>query len=471
MTQYSDSRRKFLKTTSTAAAASAALPYWFTASRSAAQDYKSANERPIFGCIGTGDRWGNRKDGKFGGVGEQVLKYTDIAAVCDVDASHVEQAKQNVRQRRSKGDDRPVETHEDYRRILDRDDIDAVTIVTVDHWHVKIAIEALKAGKDVYCEKPLTLTIDEGRQVIKALEQYGGTFQVGTQQRTEMGQRFLKAIAMVRDGRVGDVRKVTCVIDGSPVSKSIPVAEVPQGLNWDMWLGQCPKVPYRLGEGGENKYYTRTNCHLGFRWWYEYGGGKFTDWGAHHVDIAQWLIDQNGPDQGPTKITPLVVEHPCEMDEYGNPKCDDRFNAASKFTIRADFPNGVEMYIESQGRNGIMIEGTKGRMFVNRGTVAGKPVEDLAKNPLPDDAIEKVYGGKVPKSHMLNFLNCIKSGETPISDVYTHHRAMTTCHLAAISARLNRPLEWDAKNEAVIGDEVANAMQAREQRKGYEIKV
>jgi len=198
------------------------------------------------------------------------------------------------------------------------------------------------------------------------------------------------------------------------------------------------------------------------------------DWGAHHIDIAQWAIEQNGEGQGPVSIEPLLAEHPVELKE-GRPVLDDRYNTALKFHVKADFANGVEMNIRHDAGelgfgNGILFEGTKGKLFVNRGKITGKAVEELKQNPLPEDAIIKLYGGK-PTSHMQNFIECVKSRELPISDVYSHHRAMTTCHLANISIRLNRNLEWDPKTEQIIGDKAANQWQSREQRKGYEIEV
>jgi len=444
-------RRRFLKTTSGAAAAAATIPYLFTSSSALADD--QAKDRPTLGCIGTGSRWG--------AVGPGAMKHADCVAVCDVDKSHAEKGANRVKQ--IQGHD--PEIHEDYRKILDRKDIDVVTIVTTDHWHSKIAIEAMQAGKDVYCEKPLTLTIKEGKQICEVAKSTGRVFQVGTQQRTEMGQRFLQAIAMIRDGRIGDVQKVTCDIGGAPTCDPIPVAEVPAGLNWDLWLGQAPQVEYRQ-KGGN------TRCHYEFRWWYEYSGGKLTDWGAHHVDIAQWAIGQNGPDQGVTSIEPIMAEHPVEFVD-GMPQQDDRYNTASKFEIKCMFGNGVEMNIVSHSSdgNGILFEGTKGRFHVSRSRINGAPFEALGDNPLPDDAIAAVYGGKKPTSHMQNFFDCIKSRELPISDVFTHHRALTTCHLANIAIRLDRPLKWDAKTQQIVGDDAANAWQTREQRKGFEINV
>lgn len=448
-----NTRRDFLKT-STAALATASLPYWFTSATPAEAAYRSANERPVVGCIGTGSRWG--------GVGPQAMRFGDVAAVCDVDTAHAKRGQDRVKRTQKKDGKEPtVDVYGDYRKILDRKDIDVVTIVTPDHWHTKIAIEAMKAGKDIYCEKPLTLTIEEGRQIITVLDKTKRVFQVGTQQRTEMGRRFLKAIALVHDGRIGKVNKVTCDIGGSPKSGPLKVEPVPENLNWDMWQGQTPEVDY-----------IKRRCHYQFRWWYEYSGGKLTDWGAHHVDIAQWAIQQNGPGQGPMTVKPVVAEHPVPFKD-GNPTVPNEYNCSHNFHLQCDFPDGVEMNIVSKSKdgNGILFEGSKGRFFVSRGKIVGAPVDELKTNPLPEDAIVKVYRGKKPTSHMQNFFDCVKSRELPISDVYTHHQALTTCHLANIALRLGRSLKWDAKTNTITGDPEANKWQGREQRKGYEIKV
>ena len=460
MSQNQTNRRDFLKT-STAAAAGATLPYWFTSTtRSRADD--SPNERPVLGCIGTGSRWH--------GPGPAAMNFADCVAVCDVDALHLDEARDKVKDIQGRrGSDRPVAMYEDYRELLDRNDIDVVTVVTTDHWHSKISIEAMQAGLDVYCEKPLTLTIHEGKQIIKVLEETNRVFQVGTQQRSEMGSRFLQAIAMIRDGRIGDIRKVTCDIGGSPTSPSIPKVDVPRGLNWDMWLGQAPAVDFRMLQ--DNSRWGKSRCHYEFRWWYEYSGGKLTDWGAHHVDIAQWALQQNGPDQGCLSVEG-TSEHPMPY-ENGHATQDDKYNTATSFDIQVMFPNDVEMNIVSSSSdgNGILFEGTEGRFHVARGRMKGGPVEELESNPLPDGAIQEVYGGKEPGNHMANFMDCVKTRETPISDVWSHHRALTTCHLANIAIRLGRRIEWDPVAQQIVGDDEANAWQTREQRPGYEIDV
>jgi len=462
LNKQNTSRRDFMKTGTLAAAAGATMPYWFSTKMTLAEAAaKSPNERMTVGSIGTGSRWN--------AVGPAAYRFADCLAVADVDANHAEAGKKKVQDIHKKaGRPTEVDVYEDYQKILERKDIDLVTIVTPDHWHSKIAIEAMQAGKDVYCEKPLTLTIHEGKQIIKVLNDTKRVFQVGTQQRTEMGQRFLKAIALIREGRIGDVKKVTCDIGGSSDSGEIPVADVPEGLNWEKWLGQAPEVDFRFKKGGN---WGKSRCHYEFRWWYEYSGGKMTDWGAHHVDIAQWAIDQQAPDQGPVSVEPIMSQHPVPF-ENGMPQMNDRYNAATKFDVKVMFQNGVEMHIVSNSKdgNGILFEGTEGRFHVSRGATKGAPVEALKENPLPEDAVSKVYGGE-PTSHMENFINCVKTREKPISDVWTHHKAMSTCHLANIAIRFDKTLEWDPKAEQITNDSTGQSMQQREQRKGYEINV
>jgi predicted dehydrogenase len=466
MNRTAATRREFLKTTAVSAATAAAVPYFFTHRPLSAADEKASGsgDRLRLGCIGTGSRWN--------AVGPNAMKFSDCLAVCDVDAGHAKNAAARVEKIQGKA----PEVHEDYRRVLDNKDIDVVTIVTPDHWHSKIAVEALQAGKDVYCEKPLTLTIEEGKQIRKVLDETGRVFQVGTQQRSEMGRRFLQAVAMIRDGRIGEVREVHVAIGGSPTSGPIPVVDVPGELNWEKWLGQAPLVDYRYKPGGR---WGKTRCHYEFRWWYEYSGGKMTDWGAHHVDIAQWAIGQVGEGQGCTLVEPLAAEHPMPYDN-GWPTLDDRYNAATSFHVRVRFPGDVVMNIRHSCQddlgfgNGIMFVGTEGRFLVNRGKIVGAPVDALKDDPLPENWLQDVYNGKTPaagNAHMQNFFECVKSREQPISDVHSHHRALTTCHLANIAIRLDRKLEWDPKTEQIVGDDEANGWQRREQREGYEIDV
>ncbi|MFN9220601.1 MAG: Gfo/Idh/MocA family protein, partial [Planctomyces sp.] len=415
-------------------------------------------------CIGTGDRWN--------AVGPQAMNFSDCAAVCDVDRNHVEKGRETALKKQSKpGAERTVEMFEDYRKLLDRKDIDVVTIVTPDHWHSKIAIEALRAGKDVYCEKPLTLTIDEGKQIRKVLEETKRVFQVGTQQRSEMALRFLHAVAMVREGRIGELKTVTCAIGGAPSSGEIPVAEIPKELNWDMWLGQAPLTDYRFK--ATNGRYGNSRCHYEFRWWYEYSGGKMTDWGAHHVDIAAWAF--NLENTGPVKVEPVSAVHPVAFKD-GMPTDPSQYNTATQFHVTATFKNGAVLHIRDSANdlgfdNGLLLEGTTGRIFVNRGKLTGDAVDALKTNPLKEETLKTLYKGKTPGNHMQNFFECIGDRTQPISDVHSHHRAMTVCHLANIAIRLDRTIQWDPDTEQIVNDPQAATWQAREQRKGYEIQV
>ncbi|MBR9803395.1 Gfo/Idh/MocA family oxidoreductase [bacterium] len=454
MSFQNSSRRQFLQGMAAAGASSALLPSVSAFAK------ESANDRPVFATIGLRNQgWA---------ITNKSFKFADFAAMADVDENVLGENLEKAKEKQGKKPD----GYGDYRKVLERDDIDAVMIATPDHWHTKIAVEAMYAGKDVYCEKPLTVTIDEGKLIEKVVKETGRVFQVGTMQRSESGQRFLQAIALIRAGRIGKVQKVTCGINGMTGSPVIPVAEVPQGLDWDFWLGPAPKVDYRAlpemrkGYGGGVPLYS--NCHYSFRNWHEYSGGKLTDWGAHHVDIACWALGAS--DTGPSKVTPVEYKLPVEYKD-GYPVVDDQYNAATSFRIRVDMPNDVEMIITSSGDNGILFEGTEGRFFVNRGKITGKPVEDLESNPLPEGAIEEVYGGPVSANHTANFIEGMRSREQPISDVWSHNRMLEICHLSNIAMRLGREVQWDAAKREIVGDAQANAFLGREYRKGYEIEM
>ncbi len=446
-------RRHFLGATSAAAAAGV---FAGPSVNSIAQ--ASPNERPVFATIGL------RNQGWT--ITNKSTKFADFAAFADVDENVLGMVNEKLKNKTGKAAD----GYGDYRKVLERKDIDAVMIAAPDHWHTKISIEAMLAGKDVYCEKPLTLTIAEGKLIEEVVKKTGRVFQVGTMQRTENNQRFLKAIAIIRAGRLGDLRKVTCGIGGATGSPEIPAIDVPKGLNWDMWLGPAPKVPYRAlpemrkGYGGGVPLYT--NCHYAWRNWYEYSGGQMNDWGAHHVDIATWALGAS--ETGPSSITPVSYSLPVEYKD-GNPTVDNKYNSPTKFEIQADMPGGIPLIIKNEGDNGILFEGTKGRIFVNRGRLSGKPVEDLEKNPLPEGAVEEVYGGPVSENHTSNWIAAMQSRENPISDVWTHNRMLETCHLANIAIRLGRKLNWDPAKREIIGDEEANSFLSRASRKGYEI--
>ncbi|MDG1809955.1 MAG: Gfo/Idh/MocA family oxidoreductase [Pirellulaceae bacterium] len=449
-------RRAFLKNMGLAGSAAILAPVL----PKQAKGQRSALERPVFATIGLRNQgWA---------ITQKTLPYADFAALADVDAKVLADNVEKVAQKQS----RKPDAYGDYRRILERDDIDAVMIATPDHWHTKICVEAMLAGKDVYCEKPLTLTIDEGKLIEEVVSKTGQVCQVGTMQRTECGQLFLRAIALIRAGRIGKVKKITCGIGGMPVSPKIPVAKIPEEMDWDFWLGPAPETDYRAlpkmreGYGGGVPLYS--NAHYAFRNWHEYSGGKMTDWGAHHVDIACWALGKENA--GPDRITPVDFELGVPY-KNGMPTEADRYNVATSFQVKVDMPDDVEMIITSEGDNGILFEGSKGRFFVNRGKLVGKPVEELSSHPLPDDAVEQVYGGKVSANHSLNFIESVKQRTNPVSDVWSHNQMLEICHLANIAMRLNRPLKWDAVNRTILDDEQASTFLTRDYRQGFQIQM
>ncbi|WP_419195105.1 Gfo/Idh/MocA family protein [Novipirellula herctigrandis] len=431
------------------------VPYTFTASRVAAQ---SKSERLRFALIGVG---GNGT--RTAPVGKE---YADLVALCDVDARHLSHGNQLLC-------DGEADLYADYREVLAREDIDVVQISTPDHWHTKILIEAMLAGKDAYCEKPLTLTIDEGKLIRKVQKETGRVVQVGTQQRSSFN-RFNKALAIIADGRLGKLKQITVGIDAGGWSPEIPIADVPKGLDWDRWLGPSPPMDYRfLKDANRDKFYT--NCHTHFRWWYEHSGGKLTDWGAHHIDIAMLGIAAAGQNNDPVSVAGSA-EHDVEFKD-GIPMLNNRYNTARAFNLDVDFIDGdVVMNIRHDVDNGILFEGELGRIFVNRGKLVGKPVEYLASKPLPEEAIAKVYRG-MPiigndrPAHWANFIHSIEHRTLPISDVHSHMKMLNVCHLAGICCRLGRTIHWDQATEQITGDELAASMMSRPYREGYEIEV
>jgi predicted dehydrogenase len=436
-------RRDFLRLT---AASPAFLPLLHPAGRTLAQETKSSNDRPRIACIGLG--------GMGSGDAHSISRFGDIVAVCDVDKNHLERARNDPGIGKGK-----AEPYEDYRKLLERNDIDLVTCGTPDHWHTQVCIDTMKSGRDIYCEKPLTLTIDEGKKLCQVAKDTGRILQVGTQQRSDHNRVFLLAVAMVRSGRIGDIRKVTAAIGGGPNGGPFEKSQPPAELNWDMWLGQAPKVDY-----------ITQRSHGDFRWWYEYSGGKLTDWGAHHVDIAQWGLAMDH--SGPTSIEVQKGELPVAY-EKGWPTVDDCYNTTTQFLVKATFPSGVPLEIRDDTENGVTFEGTNGRIFVTRDRIDldGGAVAALYEKPVEESILLELRKGRRLSGHMENFVECARDRAEPASDVWSHHRALTTCHLANIAIRLGgRKLTWDPEKEQIVGDDEANAFQTRPQRAGYEIR-
>lgn len=435
------SRRGFVGRT-TAGLLAAGLPSWYARETAAGPVARFIpDDKPIrMGAIGTGSR------GLAVMEGAQ-KKGARFVAVCDVDAGHREQG---VARLAKLGQEGKVDTFADYRELLDRDDIEAVTVVTPDHWHALIAIEAMKRGKDVYCEKPLTLTIEEGQAMVKVAAARKPVFQTGSQQRSDA--RFRLACSLVRNGRIGKIQTVETRIGANPQGGPFPVAPVPTGLDWDVWMGPTPEVEF-----------VERRCHYEFRWWYEYSGGKVTDWGAHHNDIAQWGL-------GTDATGPVKVESTCTAPRHVEPNC---YNCPPDFNITYTYaPNaskvcdGTRLICTSGGENGVRFNGEGGWIFVSRGKISASD-KALLQEPLPDSA-ERLSQSN---DHMGNFLSCVRSRETPICPVEVGFRSVTVCHLGNISLRMGgRTLQWDPQKERFFGDALANAMLSRKMRGSWKLE-
>ncbi len=431
-------RRHFLSSCTAGVLAGASLENLLDQPAWADNDANARGDRLRIGSIGM------RYQGSV--IAEKALPYGDIVAICDVDREVAEKARQQFGGQAT--------LYNDYRQLLDRPDVDVVTIGTPDHWHTAMVIRAVRAGKDVYCEKPLTLTVDEGQQLLRAVRQTGRVVQVGSWQRSD--HRFRLAVEMVRQGRIGALQRVDVVLGKNEVGGPFPEMEPPPHLDWNLWQGQTPDVAY-----------VKERCHYTFRWWYEYSGGQMTDWGAHHLDIAQWAINS----------LPVEVHGTASF-----PTDKNGYNVAVDFFAQYEYANGVTMTVADEGRNGITFHGTQGTIFVNRGTLSGTPVDNLSHQPLDrtdfalyaDDNLQRPPRmGKLDAiiNHMGNFFDCVASRKTPLSDVVSQHQSVTTCHLGNIAMRLGRTLRWDPQAERFLDDDEANTWLSRPARTGFEIPV
>ncbi len=436
------SRRSFIKSCA-ALSAAAGVPAWFVERELSAAESPaktpSANDRPGIALVGCGGM--GRVDAGLAGA------FGDLMAVCDVDEKHVEQA---AKQFTKSG--RVPEQYRDFRKVMERPDIHVIITGTPDHWHTLVNLAATKAGKDVYGEKPLTLTIDEGKHLVKAVREHKTVLQTGTQQRSD--PRFRLACELVRNGRIGQLKEIVAWLPAGLREGPFNPRPVPAELNWDFWLGQAPKVDY-----------VPQRCHTMFRYWYDYSGGTMTDWGAHHNDIARWAIGLNGP----VAVEGKVLAEPIPGGYTAISEYDVKFTYANGVihtarTTKADnIYGGVE---DPQGqRNGVRFEGTQGWIWVNRGTLRASD-QSLIDAPLPDGA-QRLYKSD---NHMGNFFECVRSRQLPICEVEVGHRSASICHLGAIALRTGLKLHWDPDREEFVGENAAaaNPYVAREMRPPYD---
>lgn len=437
------SRRSFLKRCSTVAALSG-LPLWFVERQLAAAEAPgpkppSPNSRPGIALIGCG--------GQGKGDATNAANHGEIVAVCDVDESHAAEAAAKFTV-----DGKVPKIYRDFRKVLERDDVHVIVNATPDHWHTLVNLGATRARKDVYGEKPLTLTIDEGRRLVGAVQRSGIVLQTGTQQRSSA--RFRLACELVRNGRIGKLQEAKVWLPAGLCEGPFAASPVPKELNWDFWLGQAPQTDY-----------VKERCHRTFRFWYEYSGGTMTDWGAHHNDIAYWAIGLLAPRE--VESTVLVQPVPGGYTTFSEYEVRYTYANGTKlsiFTTKDDNIFGGKVKLDGQ-RNGIRFEGTDGWIWVNRdGIKASDP--ELLKTPLPEGSVQLYRSA----DHMGNFFDCVTSRKAPICDVETGHRSATMCHLGAISMRTGKKLTWDADAEKFTGEHAAeaNPYMRREMRAPYD---
>lgn len=358
-----------------------------------------------------------------------------ILAVCDVDATRRNDAKARVDAHYGSAD---CAAYNDHRDALARPDIDAVVIATPDHWHAIQVIDAAKAGKDIYCEKPLCHTIHEAKAVMDAVRKHGRILQTGSQQRTEHDGRFRRAVEVVRSGRLGTLLTVHVGVGTSSVPCDLPEEPIEPGLDWDRWLGPAPFRPYHsiLSPRGVNTHYPD------WRLYREYSGGMMTDWGAHHFDIVQWALDADA--SGPVEIIP--------------PRDEKAAHGA-----RLIYPGGVEVY-HGGPPYGIVFSGTKGSLFVSR-----ERLESIPASILDDPPADRDLRLPAINDHRRNWLDCIRTREKPICHEEVGARSVTVCHLANLAYRRRRPLRWDPHRWEFPGDAEANTWRDYQRRSGYEL--
>jgi predicted dehydrogenase len=404
----------------------------------AADDRKPANERITLGFIGVGTM------GR-GHLGSLVRSpEVQVLAVCDVVAERRDSALKMVEDQHARDKTKSsCKAYSDFREVLDRKDINAVVIATPDHWHAIPCILAARARKDIYCEKPLTHCIAEGRRIVNEVARAKVIFQVGSQQRSEYANRFRNAVELVRNGRFGKLKTIRIGVGGPAVACDLPTQPVPEGTDWDTWLGP-------VAERGYNEALCPKGVHKHFPAWRnyrEFAGGGLADMGAHHFDIAQWALDMDG--SGPVKIEPPT---------------DKKVSTALKFT----YANGVEMF--HGGPADCVFECSDGTVTVSRGKIGAEStgsLEKLLQALRPLDGKEfHVYPST---DHRKNWLECIRSRKQPICPPEVGHRTATVCHLGQIGYELRRPLKWDPEKEQFVDDAEANKRLDYEYRAKWKI--
>jgi predicted dehydrogenase len=429
------SRRDFLRHSARLAAAGLAMPAILPSGVLAFQGNPGANDRIGIGGIGVG-RQGGADVRAASGKGD-----AKIVAVADANLPRAEKFAASL----------GAEAHQDYRELLDRKDIDAIITATPDHWRSLVCIHACQAEKDIYAEKPMTLTIREGRLMVQAVRKYGRVFQTGSQQRSMAANRL--GCELIRNGRIGKIKMVIGNNYPSPWECALPGQTVPEGLDWEMWCGPNPLVPYH-----PDLYAPRANPGwISFR---PYSGGEMTGWGAHGLDQIQWALGMD--DSGPVEVWTEggKFQPPTYQAPEGRTRGD---RACSSPRVFFRYANDVVVKLDNGNPGGAIFVGEDGKMEIFRGRVTSNP-EEVVKTPLTDSDL-RLYRSD---DHMQNWLDCIRNRKRPIADVEIGHRSSTVCHLGNLARLLGRRLQWDPVQERFVDDEQANALLDRPRRPGYE---
>ena len=425
-------RRRFLKT---AAAAALAGPVVAGARALGAEGARAASDRINVAGIGIRNMGGNHLRGLVRNHEAQMV------ALCDVDYNVLDAAKNTVERAYSettrRGTFKGCFQTRDFREILARRDVDAIVVAVPDHWHAPIVVAACKAGKDIYCEKPMSLTINQGKAMVRAVRRHGRVFQTGTQRRSSATARHISEL--VRNGRIGKLQRVTCGVGGwnrecGPTWQPEPV---PPELDYRMWLGPAPWEPYH-----------HLRCHYSFRFIMDYSGGQLTNNGAHWADMAQWGIGADGSG-------PVEVEGTCEWPRTG------LFNVPGNIDVTATYAGGVKVNFKDSGGSP-KFYGTDG--WISLDNKADPP--SILKSAIKPDEIHlyESYG-----SHMDDFLHCVRTRKDPAAPVEVGHRSATVCHLGVIAMRLGRKVRWNPVAEQFIDDPKADRMMDRAMRSPWSV--
>jgi len=428
-------RREFLKRTLTFAGGALAGPFIIPASALGSQGVPAPGNRVNAACVGVGGM-GNANMRSF--LGETTVQ---MVAVCDVDARLRLGARDAVdryyARRSESGEYKGCRDYNDFRDMLAKEDLDIVIVSTPDHWHTLVSLAAVRAGKDVYCEKPLTLTIAEGRVLADEVKRCGRVFQTGSQQRSSWEFRY--ACELVRNGRIGKLHTIRVRVPGGRTATDQPVMPVPDGFDYDLWLGQAPWAPY-----------TDLRCHYNFRFIRDYSGGQLTNFGAHNLDIAQW--GHGSDDSGPVEV----------VGEGEYPK-GGLYNVPLKLRLEYTYSDGVKVICQTSGAD-VRFEGSEGWVYVARGRLDAEP-KSLFTSVIGPGEIH-LYNSR---SHRGNFLDCMRSRRETVATAEIGHRTVSMSHLGNIAMLLGRKLKWDPVNERFAGDPEANRFISRPMRSPWRL--